>query len=589
MLKKNQEKILIYIYLLMIGLCIYLNITSDNGIDITSVIVNLSLFVVVGFIFLHAIKCFKSVNQIAKGLNDATTKIKEDFNKIQVFLWNTYKDQDSFFDEKLLSVRFKEYQYEMKRLSMFSDNGYKCSIEDYINRSIIDDVIERNMQNLVAGTMTGLGILGTFIGLSFGLQNFNTGTADEISDSIAPLMDGIKVAFHTSIYGMVFSLCFNYIYKKKMDEGNKALDLFLETYQRYVTPDTQNDSINMLLMYQKQQTDNMSGMVNSIGEQLAQRIGEVMSPQFERMNETIEKFASVASQSQVEGVGVLVDKFVLEMNESLGDNFKELGKVIEETCEWQKMNSAYMEDILEKVGGMTNNIHEINDLSSRTIESMANYIEQIENLQNIINENFMSVNLQIEANIQMTEKQQEYISTLVEYEKNISESSEKFTKGMAEQIQLLQKMESEIATSTRENIEAIVKISEKCSIELAEAIKQQIHDILHLSNTATGDMDKAAQELAQVYQQLNGQLNKSLSTTFDIFDKNLSDITRHLSGTIAEVDSTTQRVPQVVSAAYEGMEKSLTKMQDDLETLVHSMDVMRRNTYSAMMLLEKDE
>ena len=40
------------------------------------------------------------------------------------------------------------------------------------------------------------------------------------------------------------------------------------------------------------------------------------------------------------------------------------------------------------------------------------------------------------------------------------------------------------------------------------------------------------------------------------FDKNLAEITRHLSGTIAEVDATTERVPQVVVAAYDGMEKS---------------------------------
>lgn len=220
---------------------------------------------------------------------------------------------------------------------------------------------------------------------------------------------------------------------------------------------------------------------------------------------------------------------------------------------------------------------------------MSQYVEQIETLQSIVIENFMSVNLQMEANNQMTEKQQEYISTLVDYEKNISESTGQFTRDMDKQVQALQKMESEIASSTRENIDIITKKSEECSTAIAEAAKQQIHDILHLSNSTTGDMDKAAQELARVYKQLNGQLLNSLNSTFDTFDKSLSDITRHLSGTIAEVDSTTERVPQVVSAAYEGMEKLLTKMQDDLETLVHSMDVLRRNTSSALKLLEKDE
>lgn len=588
-MKGRQERVLIFVYIGMVIMCVYLNFTSENQVQIADILVNAGLFIIAGAIFGHALKCFNAVNKIVKSLNKTSAQIKEDFGNTQVFLWNTYKDKDTIFDNELLNNRFKEYQYEMKRLAVLSENGYKCSIDDYINRDIIDETIERNIMNLVAGVMTGLGILGTFIGLSFGLQNFSTGTADEISESIAPLMDGIKVAFHTSIYGMVFSLCFNYVYKTKLDTANHAMDDFIETYMKYVMPDTQNDSINMLLMYQKRQADNMSGMADTIGEQIALKISETMSPHFERMNETIANFANVASQSQIEGVGTLVDKFVSEMNQSLGDNFKELGKVIEETCDWQKQNGAYMQEILEKIGGMTHNIQEINDLSGRTVESLACYVEQIEKLQSIINENFMSVNLQMDANTQMIEKQQEYISTLVEYEKNISESSSQFTKDMVEQIETLQRMESEIASSTRENIDAIAKKSEECSSAIAAAAKQQIQDILNMSNSATGDMDRAAQELARVSQQLNGQLLNSLNSTFDTFDKNLAEITRHLSGTIAEVDSTTGRVPQVVSAAYEGMEKSLTKMQDDLETLVHSMDVLRRNTSSAIKLLEKNE
>lgn len=588
-MKGKQERILVFIYIVMILICLFLNCTSENQVQMSDILVNAGLFVIVGIIFGHALKCFKAVNKIVKNLNSVSKQIKDDFEQRGVFLWNAYKDKDTIFDNELLSDKFKEYQNEMKRLAVLSENGYRCSIDDYINRDIIDNVIERNIMNLVAGVMTGLGILGTFIGLSFGLQNFSTGTADEISESIAPLMNGIKVAFHTSIYGMVFSLCFNYVYKKKLDGANYAMDNFIEVYKKYVMPDTQNDSINMLLTYQKQQADNMSGMADTIGEQIALKISETLSSQFERMNETISNFANVASQSQIEGVGTLVDKFVSELNQSLGDNFKELGKVIEETCDWQKQNGEYMQEILEKIGSMTHNIQEINDLSGRTVESMANYVEQIEKLQGVINENFMSVNLQMEANTQMIEKQQEYIATLVEYEKNISESSSQFTKDMVEQIETLQRMEKEIASSTRENIDAITKKAEECSSAIATAAKQQIQDILDLSNSATGDMNSAAQELARVSQQLNGQLLNSLNNTFDTFDKNLEEIARHLSGTIAEVESTTGRVPQVVSAAYEGMEKSLIKMQDDLETLVHSMDILRRNTNSAINLLEKNE
>ena len=90
-------------------------------------------------------------------------------------------------------------------------------------------------------------------------------------------------------------------------------------------------------------------------------------------------------------------------------------------------------------------------------------------------------------------------------------------------------------------------------------------------------MDRAAQELGRVSGQLSGQLQQSLQTTFDIFDQELSDITKHLSGTIAEVDSTTERVPKVVAAAYDDMGKSFEEMQKQMQAMIHMLDIMQRN------------
>ncbi len=265
-MRRKHERLLIYVYIAMVMLCLYLNYWTMT--DMANILVNAGLFLIVGLIFVHAFMCFRDVNKIMQGLYSVSRQIKEDFDREQEFLWNRYREQEVNFGVGKLNSRYKEYQREMKRLSLHAENGYRCSIEDYINRDLIDKAIDRSMMNLVAGTMTGLGILGTFIGLSFGLQSFSTGTAQEISDSIGPLMEGIKVAFHTSIYGMVFSLCFHYVYKRKLEDANRAVDYFLDVHQRYVIPDNQNDGINMLLAYQKQLLDEM----RSIAALVAQKV-----------------------------------------------------------------------------------------------------------------------------------------------------------------------------------------------------------------------------------------------------------------------------------------------------------------------------
>jgi len=55
---------------------------------------------------------------------------------------------------------------------------------------------------------TTLGILGTFVGIYFGLQKFDV---NDITGSIPTLLDGLKTAFTTSILGISLSLIFGKI------------------------------------------------------------------------------------------------------------------------------------------------------------------------------------------------------------------------------------------------------------------------------------------------------------------------------------------------------------------------------------------
>ena len=208
---------LIVVYVIMAAVCIYLNLTAES-LDLSNVIVSVVLFVVVLGLFGYAFSRFSVVDKMIEELDEAADTIRDDFGLKKQYLWKYYRTKDNLFTGDILRRRYAEYRSEIDRLEMLSGDVFRCDIEDYINQELIDDTISRNVLNLMSGTMTGLGILGTFIGLTIGLQQFNTGTADEITRSIAPLIQGIKVAFHTSIYGMVFSLIFSFIYKNKLGD-----------------------------------------------------------------------------------------------------------------------------------------------------------------------------------------------------------------------------------------------------------------------------------------------------------------------------------------------------------------------------------
>lgn len=62
---------------------------------------------------------------------------------------------------------------------------------------------------LSPSAIISLGIFGTFLGIYLGLKNFDT---SDINSSIPSLLEGLKTAFITSLFGMFFSLVLRYIY-----------------------------------------------------------------------------------------------------------------------------------------------------------------------------------------------------------------------------------------------------------------------------------------------------------------------------------------------------------------------------------------
>lgn len=612
---KNTAEILVVVYAVMLAICVW--ITKGSDMDKVSISINAVMFIIVGVIFLLARKNLKIVQLMTAQLNSATAQIESDYKlKYEAqkdYLWEEYKKKkgEELFKEKSLSEAYQAYLDEMERLENRSHGNYKCEIDHYVNKELIDITVKKNLLNLIPGTMTGLGILGTFVGLSLGLQSFNTGTAAEIADSIAPLMAGIKVAFHTSVYGMVFSLFFNYVYKTVLENAYNALDNFLDKYDLRVTGNAEGDNASNMQcilrelpyfigqrmgeqiskyffpVFEKfnatietntvEMKDAFRELSAVISNTMGEKIDAVMSPAFGEMNVTLEKFADRVSENQLESISKIVDSFLCEMNKSLGDSFTNLGKIVNETCELQKQNNYSIQNILNDVERMVTDIREINELSDRTIRGFANYINRIESLQEIINDNFTSVNIQMEEQQRIQSEMKDYIEVLVEYEKRISKVSDTFEVSMAAHIESYNKTEQQVSDTVKERIALLAQNAQEYNQSLADTAKNHIREILELSSGMTYDIEKAAKELSNASEKLNGQIVSSLNTSFEQFDKNLVDVTDRLNGAMAEVAATTERVPQVMATAYDGMEKTVNQLQTKFESLIHELEIIQRN------------
>ena len=300
---RNKLYVVLFpLYVLVFGFILYINgVFSGTVTSPSNLIINVGFLIVIGILFVISASCFIRLNRCSDALVDAADRLWKEQKENDGSLWELYADRKDVFRNSVLDEAFKRFQKRMARCRTKTGYSDPCDLEEYINEDLLDRVASTHYNSAIAGTLTGLGILGTFLGLSMGLASFNGNDIYTISDNVGPLLDGMKVAFHTSVYGIFFSLVFNFIYRSIMADAYEKLAEFTELFREYAAPGVNRADENgrAMLIYQA----NMANSMKAIQELLRGNAAE-----------------------QVKGVDAIVKRFVGQMSQTLGTDFEMLGR-----------------------------------------------------------------------------------------------------------------------------------------------------------------------------------------------------------------------------------------------------------------------
>ena len=111
-------------------------------------------------------------------------------------------------------------------------------IDEVLNEDVLALYTWRGVIAQIPGTLTGLGILGTFVGLLLGLRNISFVTVEAALGSVQSILAGIDTAFYTSIAGVILSILFNITNNVLRNIMNRETGLFLEEFHKTVIPTT---------------------------------------------------------------------------------------------------------------------------------------------------------------------------------------------------------------------------------------------------------------------------------------------------------------------------------------------------------------
>ena len=326
---KIADKIL---FVLVVGISIGFTWFVSGGIS-TTLIYNFVFLGIMILIYLFGMLTgFGKMNRYENAFRKASDEIEHTFESLDVA---TGEEEgtlpEDLFGESQLDSRYTEFRKFVKK----SQSGL-ADIEDYINEDVVDGLISKKMLDLIPDILTSLGILGTFIGLVVGLKDFEPSNYEAMTASVSSLVDGIKVAFLTSIYGLSLSLVFSYALKSAYGSLMDRLAEFMDHFHNTVIPSAEAETRNIMVNYQEEQTKAIQKMSEQFSEHLANSFEKVITPSFRKMNQSMDILTETMAKGQEEMLKGLLNDFLSNMRENFQMEFDDFNQALESMTQAQK-------------------------------------------------------------------------------------------------------------------------------------------------------------------------------------------------------------------------------------------------------------
>lgn len=507
------------------------------------------------------------------------------FTKRKVEIHTVYKQiEHSDFEQiekilinhEFLKTLWKQYK---SALIITSDDKKVYStvlaIEIFNVKSLLQGM-QRDFWKNAPGICTGIGILGTFIGLTIGVEGIDMSTNAGLKQGISSLLSGTSTAFLTSIFGLVLAIIMNILYSNVMKQISLEVDLLCNRIDELIPYRKVEDILYLQIEASKAQHQQMEKLISSQHEAVIQqneRITELLNAQVEET-----KAQTVAFKSMSTDLGEIMNETLLNvqdaLDQSIESNFKPIFEELLTTL--KAFNSNGMEALADS----------FNDGAGKQILSFAQTLQELEKGMREVMEQSRIAN---------------------------EESMRQLRQSIEE---LTQKMNDTIASSvvantqgTTQNREAMTALIQKVNETLQQAVTEMAQTTqkgnADFSNTMTLSAEKVQAMVDSIQQttqsqttgftELSGQLKISLEETVQLIHKDLHDHEVLMGQLLAEIKETLQSSRGLVkeagvtagkfTEAATPMQLVATKMDGQVNTVIDATKTFNQNVKDNVLLL----
>lgn len=485
--------------------------------------------------------------------------------------------------------------------------------------------------NNIPNILVGLGILGTFAGLTYGISDSSFETTEEIKFSIDNLLTGMGTAFVTSIWGMFLSLLYGYVFKRwqsgisikiqnlclDLDERYKIKPHDLEIYRQREQKKLINEFFDEYLVAE---TEDGRQLPKNVFRQLLDesvKQTSTLHKLFDDLSESIQLAMQKLIVDNNEQISALIEDKLVPVLEDLKQIKQDSGTAVIESAVNRLSDSmkSMMDEFKTTITSDTKN--EMESLTQRLVvvsESLAGIpksmtdmtkgiTEIVETLKKTVVENINESQIQIQASSR--QNQQVFTAATTEYKstvEGIQSHMEKLLAREKDNISALKELSENIKTTLLEN--SLINKQFEIMIQNAKVVAQLIEDVSIKFNSNSNSLSETSNNLKTTMSNfgvsINTYINKNqellkdhnstlefaketandYSAKFGIIEKGLIGIFDQIQTGLKDYQVTTKgnlneylgEFTTTLTNAHQGLESAVNGLSEISEELVDQID-----------------
>jgi len=411
-----------------------------------------------------------------------------------------------------------------------------------------------------------IGILGTFIGIAYGLWSFNE---NKIEESIPPLIGGLKTAFLASIGGIVLSIIFSKFtaYKQWKNEKGKLSDETIALNKLVALTEELKTNFHDSFTYTDENNNKIkpANVFRDIYKELAKQSNALQTFSSDLALTISAGFEQILN-NPTEGV-VAELKLVKAEIESLGNKLKDPATDMTQSIvkELQESMGKMIEEFKTSMSGDTKNeMEHLAKLLGQAGGSLTDFPTKLQNMTDNLNENFRGLQDVVQQISQQTLSQSQDSTNAMK--RQVEDMSEILKTKVGD----LQSGQQTLLTEQSKNLQVSENLLSafNTSIEKMNGLSTEVNGSISKLNQAQTELDKVITVFRNVSQEINSSSSK-FGESQNEFSKHSNQFLQNNSNTITEIQKsleTAKGVSADYAQKFEIIEKGLSKIFADLES-----------------------